>query len=68
MKNELNIEMGKIRVCPVCGKKFIPTVGWLYKSVAYPRKVYCSYTCWRSEGGDGNNKKFRSKPTKFRNF
>jgi len=38
-----------------CGKKFIPTVEYIYKlrkGKTGATKYYCSYTCWRKAGGD----------------
>ena len=43
----------KIYECK-CGKRFIPRPNWLYKIKS---KYYCSYTCWRKDGGDGGNTK-----------
>ena len=63
MKNELGIEIGKIAECPICGKKFIPTYGWVYKTTS-PTRLYCSYTCWRNAGGDGLNEQFKNRITR----
>lgn len=62
MKNDLNVFIGKLKACPICGKNFIPTVGWVYRDIQKSR-WFCSYTCWRKAGGDGNDKKFKNKPT-----
>ena len=35
---------GDIRICPVCGKEFLPTEEWVYKRAG---KRLCSYTCMR---------------------
>ena len=45
--------MFKTRICARCGKMFIPGAEHLYK-IEKDKKVnnYCSYTCWRKDGGD----------------
>jgi len=60
MKNELGIEIGKIAECSICGKKFIPTYKWVYKTTS-PTKLYCSYSCWRKV--DGLNEQFKNRIT-----
>jgi len=43
----------RVYECPICGKKFIPTANYLYKLRSiHGVKYYCSYTCWRKDGGD----------------
>lgn len=38
-----------LRVCPICGKRFIPSIKWAYvKDHTY----YCRYNCYRQAGGD----------------
>ena len=43
-----NPEKG-IEECPVCGKRFIPSVQWAYKLGRY---YYCRYNCYKQGGGD----------------
>lgn len=45
--------------CDECGKEFIPGAEHLYVMTRYGRgkEWYCSYTCWRANGGD--NKQWR---------
>lgn len=39
--------------CKRCGKMFIPAVEHLYKLNKDKKTYYyCSYTCWRKDGGD----------------
>lgn len=39
--------------CPICGKEFLYNSQSIYKiSVGSRTKAYCSYTCWRKDGGD----------------
>lgn len=40
--------------CEICNKVFIPRPNWLYKITNKKGNVqyYCSYTCWRKDGGD----------------
>ena len=34
--------------CPICGKLFFPTPGWVYKLGSVKgQKIYCSYKCYR---------------------
>lgn len=47
----------KDQTCTICGKKFRPTVGWLYKVLQVSKKkqqitYQCSYNHWRQAGGD----------------
>lgn len=44
------------KVCPICGKHFIPTHNWAYKR---NDKYYCRYNCYRQAGGD-NSKNYRT--------
>lgn len=40
--------------CEKCGKLLYPTPGWVYKipgSGTRRVKWYCSYKCWRKDGG-----------------
>lgn len=42
------------RKCVECGKTIYPTKDWIYKIPAAGKhkvKWYCSYTCWRKNGG-----------------
>lgn len=44
-----------------CGKCFIPTTMWVYKLVPRGKKkiqYYCSYSCWRKDGGGSGKKSF----------
>lgn len=52
--------------CPECGKNFIPAPLHIYKMNG---EVYCSYTCWRKNGGDsGQNFEIIEKPNKIENY
>lgn len=47
----------KLRQCKRCGKMFIPGSQHLYILYNNQKKVYyCSYTCWRKDGGDNGHK------------
>lgn len=48
------------RICSECGKEFIPGAEHLYVLTKYKqgKKWYCSYKCWRKNGGD-NGTQFR---------
>jgi hypothetical protein len=48
-----NPEVG-IKACPICEKRFIPTLQWIYKK---DRVFYCSYKCYRQSGGANENKR-----------
>ena len=51
----------KLNICPVCEKRFIPTVLWTYKHVTPRKKIfYCSYHCFREAGG--GKEKFKNFP------
>lgn len=41
------------RICPICKKKFITySPGWVYRQIKGSKtRYYCSYTCWRKDGG-----------------
>lgn len=55
-----NYEPFKVFEC-TCGKKFVPTYGWVYKKQKGKYfKYFCSYSCWRKAGG-GNGKTFYAK-------
>ena len=45
-----------VKECPICGKRFIPTVEWVYRLGS---KFYCRYTCYNKAGGD-KHKKYRT--------
>lgn len=52
MRDKAN--MLSTKSCDNCGKKFIPGAQHLYV-ITKPhqaKKWYCSYTCWRQNGGD----------------
>ena len=50
--------MFKMEMCKRCGKMFIPAPQHLYKLVRNGKTYsYCSYTCWRKDGGD-NGKRY----------
>ena len=34
------------RICPICGKNFIPAPLHIYKVQEKETLVFCSYTCW----------------------
>ena len=61
-KNKYNVSAGHLVKCK-CGKIFIPTIQWVYRT-DYPTRYYCSYSCWRKAGGDGSDKEFKNKPTR----
>ena len=47
-----------MRQCFRCGKMFIPGSEHLYKLIKSGKTYYyCSYTCWRKDGGD-NGKRY----------
>ena len=44
--------------CCRCGKMFIPGKEHLYKLIRNNKSCYyCSYTCWRKDGGDNGERK-----------
>lgn len=43
-----------IKICPVCGKRFIPLPYWAYKK---DRVYYCRYNCYRQGGGANETKR-----------
>ena len=46
--------------CPICGKEFIFNGMSIYKLVKnHKTRWYCSYTCWRKDGGDNGRKYFK---------
>lgn len=46
-----------MRQCFRCGKMFIPAAEHLYKITKYGKtNYYCSYTCWRKDGGDSGKR------------
>ena len=48
----------RMKQCGRCGKMFIPAAEHLYKLHKGDKtKSYCSYTCWRKDGGD-NGKRY----------
>ena len=49
--------LGKMYECK-CGNKFFPRPNWLYKIKA---TYYCSYNCWRKDGGDNGGKNHYAK-------
>jgi hypothetical protein len=52
---------GELKVCPVCEKRFIPTVYWAYKKEKGTKIIhYCSYHCYREAGG--GKEKFKNFP------
>lgn len=45
-------------ICPICKKGFIYNRMSIYKLIKNGKlRFYCSYTCWRKDGGDGANEK-----------
>lgn len=49
--------MFKTQLCKRCGKMFIPAPQHLYKLTHYNKTdYYCSYNCWRKDGGDNGGK------------
>lgn len=56
-----------LTICPVCEKRFIPTLFWAYMQKCYSKKgykitYYCSYHCFREDGG--GKEKFKNQPKK----
>lgn len=46
--------------CPICKKEFLHNPTSIYKLVKGQRtRWYCSYTCWRKDGGDSGKPKYR---------
>lgn len=44
--------------CKRCGKMFIPGAEHLYKIIKDGKtNYYCSYSCWRKDGGDNGERK-----------
>lgn len=43
------------KTCAECGQVFIIGISWMYKLRKKPNGTiyYCSYKCWRKNGGDG---------------
>lgn len=40
--------------CAICNKYFLPTHYWTYRLIVNGKsQYYCSYTCWRKDGGGG---------------
>lgn len=49
--------MFKMQMCKRCGKMFIPGSEHLYKLIKLGKTCYyCSYTCWRKDGGDNGRR------------
>ena len=48
------------KTCPICGKVFVFNPMSIYKLYNNKRdkklKWYCSYTCWRKDGGDSGKR------------
>jgi hypothetical protein len=53
---------GRVRICPICNKKFILPCENVYKLIIKgKRKDYCSYTCWMvAQKEQESVKKYRS--------
>ena len=49
-----NPEIG-IKSCPICEKRFIPTLQWIYKR---DRVFYCSYKCYRQGGANETKRNY----------
>ena len=56
--SEMSLYIGQtvVKICPVCGKHFIPNIEWAYK---IGRDYYCRYNCYSKAGGD-KHKKYRT--------
>ena len=52
------------RQCPICGKKFVPSYYWAYRS---PKGYACSYTCYVKAGGDGGLDRLNGKKRRYYN-
>lgn len=51
------LRMFELRKCDDCGKEFIPASQHLYKLNKEGRtRWYCSYTCWKRNGGDNKHR------------
>ena len=47
----------RTKECPECKKRFIPGSNYAYKQIENHKLVYyCSYKCWRKNGGDGGER------------
>lgn len=52
---------GGLNICPICEKRFIATLFWVYKKESAIKKTYyCSYHCFRKAGGGKG--KFKNQP------
>lgn len=49
--------MLQMKQCKRCGKMFIPGAEHLYKLIIEGKtNHYCSYNCWKKDGGDNGGK------------
>ena len=52
-----------IKICPVCKKRFVPSLYWAYKKKTVMKIIYyCSYHCFREAGG--GREKYKNEPKK----
>lgn len=57
MEKVSNVGMDR---CPICKKEFLHNPMSIYKlSKGQRTRWYCSYTCWRKDGGDSGKPKYR---------
>ena len=49
-----NNPVAGIKICPICEKRFIPTLQWIYKR---DKVFYCRYNCYRQGGGADESKR-----------
>lgn len=53
--------MFRTKTCEECGQVFLLPVQYTYKiknKISGKMIYYCSYKCWRKNGGDNNHEKF----------
>lgn len=53
--NEICEKTGQtvVKSCPICNKRFIPSLSWAYKK---DHQYYCRYNCYKQAGGDSGGK------------
>lgn len=50
----------RIKKCEICNKNIIISPNYLYKLSKNGKvKYYCSYTCWRKDGGGNGPQRIR---------
>jgi hypothetical protein len=49
-----------MNICPICKREFLHNSMSIYKLEKNNKiRYYCSYTCWRKDGGDSGRVKRR---------